>query len=191
MEVKLKLSRVFNAVKTRYVHAKQILGEKKRQLIVFYVAVKSRRVKIAKWLFEKLLGSALISGVIVYGAILNVNLVGMSFQMVYSLITGLSVVAYVLSVVLIPKERTGEKIASPPMGAYGQEFKPLSEEHSMSAMAEDKKREIRCNMGDYCFHCLCFDCFWYEYDKEKGKEYCKKVRNGAGRPRREPKERVI
>ena len=142
MEVKLKLSRAFNAVKTRYVRAKHILGEKKRQLIVFYVAVKSRRVKMAKWLFEKLLGSALISGVIVYGAILNVNLVGMSFQVVYSLITGLSVVAYVLSVVLIPKERTGEEIASPPMGAYGQEFKPLSEEHSMSAMAEDKRREI-------------------------------------------------
>lgn len=116
----MKLSMALNNLKTRYVRAMQIFGEKNRQLKVFYTAVKSRRVKMARWLLEKLLASALISSVIVYGTVLSVNLAGMNFQMVYSLITGLSVVAYVLSVVLIPKEGQEKKIESPSVDALSK-----------------------------------------------------------------------
>ena len=140
----MKLRMALDALKTKYAHAKHVLGEKKRQLKVFYTAVKNRRVKMAKWLLEKLLGSALISGVIVYGAVLNVNLVDMSFQMVYSLITGLSVVAYVLSVVLIPKEGAGKRIESPPVDTFSEQVQAPTRRtlDELNATAEGERREV-------------------------------------------------
>ena len=69
---------------------------------------KKQRVKLAKWLFEKLLGSFLISIFILYGSLVGLQLYQSGFQTVYSLITSLSVLAYVLSVVLIPSPKAKE-----------------------------------------------------------------------------------
>lgn len=57
---------------------------------------------VAKWLFEKLLGSFMISSFVLYGGLVGLHLLQSSFQMVYSIITFLSVMAYVLAVALIP-----------------------------------------------------------------------------------------
>ena len=76
----------------------------------FFVKVKSERARIAKWLFEKLLGSFMISSVVSYGGIIGLHLHQSSFQTVYSTITILSVLAWVLGVVLIPsKKKVSEK----------------------------------------------------------------------------------
>ena len=76
----------------------------------FFVKVKNERVRIAKWLFEKLLGSFMISSVVSYGGIVGLYLHQSSFQIVYSTITILSVLAWFLGVVLIPsRKKVSEK----------------------------------------------------------------------------------
>lgn len=69
---------------------------------------KKQRVKLAKWLFEKLLGSFLISVFILYGSLVGLQLYQSGFQTVYSLVTLLSVSAYILSAVLIPSPKARE-----------------------------------------------------------------------------------
>ena len=73
-----------------------------RPLVNFFARAKRERVWVAKWLFEKLLGSFMISGFVLYGGLVGLHLLQSSFQMVYSIITFLSVLAYVLAVALIP-----------------------------------------------------------------------------------------
>jgi hypothetical protein len=71
----------------------------------FFWRIKNQRVKLAKWLFEKLLGSFLISTLISYGSFAGVRLQVFSFQSVYIVVTFLSVFSYVLSVFLIPSSK--------------------------------------------------------------------------------------
>lgn len=91
------LRRSCNKVETRIRLLMESLGRTKKQ-----------RVKLAKWLFEKLLGSFLISVFILYGSLVGLQLYQSGFQTVYSLVTSLSVLAYVLSVVLIPSPKAKE-----------------------------------------------------------------------------------
>jgi len=79
-----------------------------RLLVESLGRTKKQRVKLAKWLFEKLLGSFLISVFILYGSLVGLQLYQSGFQTVYSLVTLLSVSAYILSAVLIPSPKTKE-----------------------------------------------------------------------------------
>ena len=82
--------------------------ERIRGLMEYFGRLKKQRVKFAKWLLEKLLTSFLISVFIFYGSFLGLQLHQSSFQTVYSVVTSLSVLAYVLSVVLIPSPKEKE-----------------------------------------------------------------------------------
>ena len=81
------------------------IGRWKRSLVDFLGRIRRNRVMFARWLFEKLLGSFLISVFVLYGSFLGFQLQQYSFQSIYLAVTILSVAAYVLSVFLIPHSR--------------------------------------------------------------------------------------
>jgi len=64
------------------------------------------RVAFARWLLEKLLGSFLISALVFYGSVLGFQLSQSSFQSVYLAVTFLSVLAYLVSIFLVPRPRS-------------------------------------------------------------------------------------
>ena len=66
----------------------------------------SKRVNFARWLLEKLLGSFFISILVLYGSFFGFQVTQSPFQAVYFLITFLSILAYIISVVLIPAKRS-------------------------------------------------------------------------------------
>lgn len=79
------------------------IKRKKRGFVDFLGRVKENRVAFARWLLEKLLGSFLISAFVLYGSVLGFQFHQYSFQSVYLAVTLLSILAYVLSVLLVPK----------------------------------------------------------------------------------------
>ena len=79
-----------------------------KNLVESVERTKRQRIKLARWLFEKLLGSFLISLFILYGWLVGLQLHQSSFQAVYLMVTFLSILAYVLSVVLIPSPKEKE-----------------------------------------------------------------------------------
>lgn len=78
----------------------------KRSLAGFFGRVSRNRVVLARWLLEKLLGSFLISSLVMYGSVLGFQLSQSSFQSVYLAVTFLSVLAYLVSVFLVPRPRS-------------------------------------------------------------------------------------
>ena len=78
-----------------------------RRLAAFFGRVSRNRVAFARWLLEKLLGSFLISALVLYGSVLGFQLSQSSFQSVYLAVTFLSVSAYLVSVFLVPRPRRG------------------------------------------------------------------------------------
>lgn len=106
----LKMERIRASVRgfLRTFSDKVELRTKTRDLMESLGRMKRQRVKLAKWLFEKLLGSFLISVFILYGSLVGLQVSQSGFQTVYSLVTLLSVLAYALSVVLIPSRKANE-----------------------------------------------------------------------------------
>ena len=80
-------------------------GRLKRSLAGFFSRASRNRVVFARWLLEKLLGSFLISALVLYGSVLGFQLSQSSFQSVYLAVTFLSVLAYLVSVFLVPRPR--------------------------------------------------------------------------------------
>ena len=76
-----------------------------RRLAGFLGRVGRNRVAFARWLLEKLLGSFLVSVFVLYGSVLGFQLSQSSFQSVYLAVTFLSVLAYLVSVFLVPRPR--------------------------------------------------------------------------------------
>jgi Kef-type K+ transport system membrane component KefB len=71
--------------------------------------IKRNRFRLARWLFEKLLGAFLVSAFVLYGSLFGLQLHQSPFQSVYLVITSLSILAYVLSVLLIPSAKKKEE----------------------------------------------------------------------------------
>lgn len=87
------------------------LGRTKECVFSFFGKIKGKRVSFSRWLLDKLLGSFFISILIVYSSIFGLELEQSSFQIVYLFTSFLSILAYVLSIVLVPsqKEETKDK----------------------------------------------------------------------------------
>lgn len=81
----------------------------KKEASIDFTKTASRRVMFARWLLEKLLGSFFISAVISFGPFFGFYLNQSSFQLVYFLITSLSITAYIISILLIPIRKKPEK----------------------------------------------------------------------------------
>jgi hypothetical protein len=71
--------------------------------------IASSRVKFARWLLDKLLGSFFISFLILYNSIFGFQLTQSPFQIVYFLVTFLSILAYIISIILIPVKNNKAK----------------------------------------------------------------------------------
>ena len=74
-----------------------------KRLATFFSKASRNRVTFARWLLEKLLGSFLISTLVLYGSVVGFQLSQSSFQSVYLAVTLLSVSAYLISVFLVPR----------------------------------------------------------------------------------------
>ena len=60
------------------------------------------RVQILRWLLEKLLGSFLISAIILWGPIFGIVLTGYNLGTVYTIITSVSVLVSLIVYLLVP-----------------------------------------------------------------------------------------
>jgi hypothetical protein len=82
---------------------------RKQRLSLALNRITSRRVNFARWLLEKLLGSFFISFLVLYDSVFGFQLTQSPFQVVYFLVTFLSILAYILSIVLIPVKKQQKK----------------------------------------------------------------------------------
>jgi hypothetical protein len=78
---------------------------RKEKLNLSLNRIASKRVKFARWLLDKLLGSFFISFLILYHSIFGFQLTQSPFQVVYFLVTFLTVLSYILSAILIPSQK--------------------------------------------------------------------------------------
>lgn len=62
------------------------------------------RVRFARWLLEKLLGSFIVSALFVYGPLLGLRVKEFGIGSVYASVTGVNVGVYLLVYILIPGE---------------------------------------------------------------------------------------
>jgi hypothetical protein len=60
------------------------------------------RIQILRWLLEKLLGSFLISAIILWGPIFGIEITGYSMGAVYTIITTVSVFVSMIVFILVP-----------------------------------------------------------------------------------------
>lgn len=69
------------------------------------------RTQIIRWLLEKLLGSFVISAIVIWGPVLGMNLSGYGIGTVYTIITAVSLLVSVTVFVLVPADlKLREKI---------------------------------------------------------------------------------
>jgi len=69
------------------------------------------RTQIIRWLLEKLLGSFVISAIVIWGPVLGMNLSGYGIGTVYTIITGVSLLVSVIVFLLVPADfKLREKI---------------------------------------------------------------------------------
>lgn len=61
------------------------------------------RYRVARWVFEKLFNSFIVSAMIVWGNIIGLNLSGMSMQEVYVVIVLANIIASIVAYIVIPK----------------------------------------------------------------------------------------
>lgn len=62
------------------------------------------RIQILRWLLEKLLGSFIISILVIWGPILGINLGGYGIGAVYTIITSISIFVSGLVYLLVPTD---------------------------------------------------------------------------------------
>jgi len=62
------------------------------------------RIQILRWLLEKLLGSFIISILVIWGPVLGMNLGGYGIGTVYTIITSISILVSGLVYLLVPTE---------------------------------------------------------------------------------------
>ena len=62
------------------------------------------RTQIIRWLLEKLLGSFVISALVIWGPVLGMNLSGYGIGTVYTIITGVSLLVNILVFLLVPAD---------------------------------------------------------------------------------------
>ena len=62
------------------------------------------RTQIIRWLLEKLLGSFVISAIVIWGPVLGMNLSGYGIGTVYTIITGVSLLVSVIVFLLVPAD---------------------------------------------------------------------------------------
>jgi len=62
------------------------------------------RTQIIRWLLEKLLGSFVISAIVIWGPVLGMNLSGYGIGTVYTIITGVSLMVSVVVFLLVPAD---------------------------------------------------------------------------------------
>ena len=60
------------------------------------------RTQILRWLLEKLLGSFLLSAMIIWGPIFGIELNGFNLGTVYTIVTAVSVLVSVIVYILVP-----------------------------------------------------------------------------------------
>ena len=71
------------------------------------------RIQILRWLLEKLLGSFLISAIILWGPIFGIELTGYNLGAVYTIITTVSVIVSLIVYILVPFDlRIRERIST-------------------------------------------------------------------------------
>ena len=71
------------------------------------------RTQIIRWLLEKLLGSFVISALVIWGPVLGMNLSGYGIGTVYTIITGDSLMVSVLVFILVPADfKLREKLST-------------------------------------------------------------------------------
>ena len=71
------------------------------------------RTQIIRWLLEKLLGSFVISALVIWGPVLGMNLSGYGIGTVYTIITGVSLMVSVLVFILVPADfKLREKLST-------------------------------------------------------------------------------
>ena len=69
------------------------------------------RTQIIRWMLEKLLGSFVISAIVIWGPVLGMNLSGYGIGTVYTIITGVSLLVSVIVFLLVPADfKLREKI---------------------------------------------------------------------------------
>jgi hypothetical protein len=78
---------------------------RKERLNLFFNRITSKRVKFARWLLDKLLGTFFISLLIIYDSLFGLQLTKSPFQVVYFLVAFLSITSYILSLVLVPSQK--------------------------------------------------------------------------------------
>jgi|GEM_PF-3403530 hypothetical protein len=61
------------------------------------------RYRVARWIFEKLFNSFIVSAMIVWGHIIGLNLSGMSMQEVYVFIVSANIIASIVAYIVIPR----------------------------------------------------------------------------------------
>jgi hypothetical protein len=61
------------------------------------------RYRVARWIFEKLFNSFIVSSMIVWGHIIGLNLSGMSMQEVYVVIVSANIIASIVAYIVIPR----------------------------------------------------------------------------------------
>jgi hypothetical protein len=62
------------------------------------------RTQVIRWLLEKLLGSFVISALVIWGPVLGMNLSGYGIGTVYTIITGVSLMVNILVFLLVPAD---------------------------------------------------------------------------------------
>jgi hypothetical protein len=62
------------------------------------------RVRVARWLLEKLLGSFIISVIFVYGPFIGVRFSEIGIGYIYAIIAGVNIGVYILVYLLVPGE---------------------------------------------------------------------------------------
>ena len=71
------------------------------------------RTQIIRWLLEKLLGSFVISALVIWGPVLGMNLRGYGIGTVYAIITGVSLMVSFLVFILVPADfKLREKLST-------------------------------------------------------------------------------
>jgi len=78
---------------------------RKGRIYLFLAKFCSKRASFGRWLLDKLLGSFLVSLLIIYDSFFGLKLTQSPFQVVYFLVAFLSIVSYILSLVLIPSQK--------------------------------------------------------------------------------------
>ncbi|MEM1546149.1 MAG: hypothetical protein QXY40_09875 [Candidatus Methanomethylicia archaeon] len=63
------------------------------------------RYRFAKWVFEKLFNSFIVSAMIVWGKMIGLNLSGMNMQEVYVIIVLANIIASIITYIVIPKPK--------------------------------------------------------------------------------------